>query len=68
MTDKGLPRDDGIESNKRVYSVQEVMDMLNISSTTPYNLIRKNVFHSVKIGSHIRISKKSFDEWLRAQL
>ena len=54
--------------NKRVYFVQEIMDILNISSTTAYELVRKKVFHSVMIGSHIRISRKSFDEWLSTQI
>lgn len=58
----------GTESKKRVYTVQEIMDMLNISSTTAYELVRRNVFQSVKIGSHYRISKKSFDAWLSTQI
>lgn len=33
-----------------------------------YNLVKKKVFHSVRIGGSIRISKKSFDEWLDHQM
>ena len=32
------------------------------------NLVKKKVFHSVRIGGSIRISKKSFDEWLDHQM
>lgn len=49
---------------KRVYSVMEISKILNISKTFAYELVKEGHFHSVKIGSAIRISKKSFDEWL----
>ena len=32
------------------------------------NLVKKKAFHSVRIGGSIRISKKSFDEWLDQQM
>ena len=34
------------------------------SRPTAYNLVKQGVFHSVRVGGHIRISKKSFDDWL----
>lgn len=52
------------KSEKRTYTVFEIQGILGISKTTAYNLIKSNVFHSVRVGGHIRISKKSFDEWL----
>lgn len=51
-------------SNKKSYSVKEIQQMLGISRPTVYNLIKQNVFQSVKINSEIRIIKSSFDEWL----
>ena len=39
-----------------------------ISRTSAYNLVKKKAFHSVRIGGSIRISKKSFDEWLDQQI
>lgn len=42
--------------------------ILGISRTSAYNLVKKKVFHSVRIGGSIRISKKSFDEWLDHQM
>lgn len=55
---------DGPPSGKRTYTVEEIQDILGISRTTAYNLVKTKEFHSVRVGGHIRISKKSFDEWL----
>lgn len=52
---------------KRVYTVDEIQDILSISKTTAYNLVKQQIFHCVKVGGHYRISKKSFDEWLDSQ-
>ena len=54
--------------DKRTYTVDETQDILEISRSSAYNLVKKNLFRSVRIGGHIRISKKSFDEWLDTQL
>lgn len=54
--------------DKRTYTVDEIQDILSISRTSAYNLVKKNAFRSVRIGGSIRISKKSFDEWLDQQL
>ena len=53
---------------KRTYTVDEIQDILGISRTTAYNLVKTKEFHSVRVGGHIRISKKSFDEWLDRQM
>ena len=51
-------------SNKRVYTVEEIENILGISKNTAYALVKSGAFHSVKIGGQYRISKKCFDEWL----
>lgn len=53
---------------KRTYTVDEIQDILGISRASAYNLVKKGLFHYVRIGCTIRISKKSFDEWLDSQL
>lgn len=53
---------------KRTYTVDEIQDILDISRSSAYNLVKKDLFRSVRIGGHIRVSKKSFDEWLDTQL
>ena len=55
-------------AGKRTYTVDEIQDILDISRSSAYNLVKKDLFRSVRIGGHIRISKKSFDEWLDTQL
>ena len=50
--------------DKRTYTVDEIQDILEISRSSAYNLVKKNLFRSVRIGGHIRVSKRSFDEWL----
>lgn len=52
------------ESEKRAYSVDDIMAILDISRSSAYILIKKNFFRSFKIGKQLRISKASFDEWL----
>ena len=49
---------------KRAYSVDDIMTMLDISRSSAYILIKKDFFRSHKIGHQIRISKVSFDEWV----
>ena len=55
------------EAEKRCYTVkeiQEIQDILDISRPTVYELLKKNEFRWIQIGTKYRISKKSFDEWL----
>lgn len=53
-----------IENKKRVYTVEEIMNILEIGKTTAYQLVKSEAFHWVKVGGQYRISKKSFDAWL----
>ncbi len=48
----------------RTYTVDDIAKMLNIGRTTAYNLTKEGHFKVIRIGNAIRISKKSFDEWL----
>ena len=52
------------DKKKRTYSIEEIQQILDISRSTAYLLIKRQLFKSVKVGKQIRISKKSFDEWL----
>lgn len=65
MADKQILINDGQGiSDKRSYSVPEVAEILGVSNRSVYNLCSQGAFKSVRIGSKLRISKKSFDEWL----
>ena len=48
----------------RTYTVEDIAAMLNIGRTSAYTLVKVGHFKTVRIGTEIRISKKSFDEWL----
>lgn len=49
---------------KRTYTVEEVAHILGIGRTSAYILVKEGHFKIVRIGNAIRISKRSFDEWL----
>ena len=52
---------------KRTYTVEEIAKILGIGRTAAYNLAHSGVFKVVRIGSSIRVSKVSFDNWLDKQ-
>lgn len=52
------------DEQKRIYSVSEIANILNISRSAAYELCKEAPFKVVKIGRCIRISKFSFDSWL----
>ena len=52
---------------QRTYKVEDIDAMLNIGRTSAYNLVKEGHFKIVRVGNAIRVSKKSFDEWLDAQ-
>ena len=56
-----------VQNEKRTYTVDENQDILGIGRSSAYNLVKQNLFHSVRIGGTIRISKKSFVAWLDLQ-
>lgn len=62
LNETGLPVRQAQE--KRTYTIVEIQDILGISRVTAYALVKKGLFHSVRIGSSIRVSKRSFDAWL----
>lgn len=53
-----------ITFEKRVYTVEDIMNMVGIGKNTAYELVKSGAFHFVKVGGHFRIPKKAFDEWL----
>jgi len=50
--------------DKRTYTVEEIARILGIGRTSAYSLVKEGHFKIVRIGNAIRISKRSFDEWL----
>lgn len=52
---------------RRTYTVLDVAQLLGISRSAAYELVKEQVFKSVRVGTSIRVSKKSFDKWLDEQ-
>lgn len=49
---------------RRTYAVDDIAQILGIGRTSAYILVKEGHFKIVRIGNAIRISKRSFDEWL----
>lgn len=65
MADNNITENTGqADSEKRSYSVEEAAKILGVSKRSVYKLCSHELFKSVRIGTKLRISKKSFDEWL----
>lgn len=58
LTDLGM--------QKETYTVKEIAGILEISTKSAYSLVNEHFFSFVKVGRVIRISKKSFDNWLNS--
>ena len=51
----------------KTYRVEDIAKILDIGRSSAYNLVREGHFKTMRIGTAIRISRKSFDEWLESQ-
>ena len=49
---------------RRSYTGDDIAQILGIGRTSAYILVKEGHFKIVRIGNAIRISKRSFDEWL----
>lgn len=64
-----IPMDSkGINVNtNRYYTIEEVMDLLQISRSTAYKLAHSRGVPVIKIGKILRFDKDLFDSWLKKQ-
>lgn len=51
-------------SDAKILTVAEVADILRVSRVQAYNLVKKGVIPSLRLGRNIRIYEKAFIEWL----
>ncbi|MBG0763093.1 helix-turn-helix domain-containing protein [Acholeplasma laidlawii] len=51
-------------TKKIIYTVTDVMEMLNVKRTTIHKWIDKGLIKAVRIGREFRIPKEFFDEFL----
>ena len=53
---------------KRCYKVKELQEILGLSRTSIYELLKRKEFQWVVVGGKYIISKASFDEWLDGEI
>lgn len=58
--EKGTPQ-------SRTYTVNDIAAILGIGRATAYKLANSGAFKTIRIGNMIRISRKSFENWLKAE-
>ena len=58
--EKGTPQ-------SRTYTVNDIAAILGIGRATAYKLANSGTFKTIRIGNMIRISRKSFEDWLRIE-
>ena len=56
--EKGAPQ-------SRTYTVNDIAAILGIGRASAYKLANSGAFKTIRIGNMIRISKKSFEDWLK---
>ena len=54
-------------SERKTYSVAEIIAILGIGKNKAYELCNSNQFKTVRIGKSIRIVKESFDLWFSGE-
>lgn len=52
------------QQERRTYTVADIAAILDISLSAAYRLVKEDNFATVRIGNTIRISRKSFEDWL----
>ena len=58
--EKGTPQ-------SRTYTVNDIAAILGIGRASAYKLANSGSFKTIRIGNMIRISRKSFEDWLKAE-
>ena len=58
--EKGTPQ-------SRTYTVNDIAAILGIGRTSAYKLTNSGLFKTIRIGNMIRISRKSFEDWLKME-
>lgn len=56
-----------LQTPKRVYSVAEAAQVLGVSESTVYQLVRVKGFPTVMVGRRIKVSVQGLDRWIEEQ-
>lgn len=49
---------------RKVYTVEDIMEILGIGKTLAYQLVKEEHFSVLRIGGAIRVVKDSFEDWM----
>ena len=55
------------DTPKQNYTENDIAAILGIGRATAYKLANSGAFKTIRIGNMIRISRKSFEDWLKAE-
>ena len=61
-----IPNEKGTPQS-RTYTVNDIAAILGIGRATAYKLANSGAFKTIRIGNMIRISRKSFEDWLKME-
>ena len=56
-----------LQTPKRVYSVAEAAQVLGVSESKVYQLVRMQGFPTVMVGRRIKVSVQGLDRWIEEQ-
>ena len=56
-----------VTTEKLTYSVQEAAEVVGISTSRMYQLVKTTGFPVVQIGRRLRVSKKGLERWVEEQ-
>lgn len=51
-------------NNMKIYSIEELVEMLQVTRRTIYNYIRSGSLKAVKMGKYWRVTEKQLEEFL----
>ena len=58
--EKGTPQ-------SRTYTVNDIAAILGIGRASAYKLANSGLFKTIRLGNMLRISRKSFEDWLKME-
>ena len=55
-------------SQNKIFTVNGISSILGIGRGSAYKLANSGLLKTIRIGNIVRISRKSFEDWLKAEV
>ena len=55
-------------SQNKIFTVNDISSILGIGRGSAYKLANSGLLKTIRIGNIVRISRKSFEDWLKAEV